>query len=299
MHNTSHFKAHLYVLLATFLIAGSFIASEKLAQVINPFSLTLCRFFFALLILFPFVIFKKSMRATILSTMPRAMVISFFYSLYFMALFESLKSTTVLNTGTLYTLVPLITALLALFIFKERISFKKFLVYIIGLVGTLWVIFKADFESMLYFSLNFGDYIFMLGALSMCCYSISLKLLHKEKDNLFVMVFCTLLGGCIWMFLALLVLDEPFSWHVIQGELLYHMAYLIIGTTIITLFLYQKTTVILGPTKVMSYIYLNPIAVAVLVFVINGQVIDMMVVPGVIISAIATFILQKKSKEIR
>lgn len=292
MNTISPFKAHMYVLLATFLVAGSFIASEKLAQVVNPFSLTLYRFFFSLIILAPFVIFRSSFRAKILSTMPRAMIISFFYSLYFMALFESLKSTTVLNTGTLYTLVPLITAILALFVFKEKIGFKKLLVYIVGLIGTLWVVFKADIGLMLSFSLNSGDYIFMLGALSMCCYSISLKLLYKD-DNPIVLVFCTLIGGSIWMFLATMILNEPLNWNKIEGELFYHMAYLIIGTTIITLFLYQKTTVILGPTKVMSYIYLNPVAVALLAYVVNAQSIQAVMIPGIIISAIATTILQK------
>ncbi|RXJ60333.1 EamA family transporter [Candidatus Marinarcus aquaticus] len=282
----------MYVLLATFLVAGSFIASEKLAQVVNPFSLTLYRFFFSLIILAPFVIFRSSFRAKILSTMPRAMIISLFYSLYFMALFESLKSTTVLNTGTLYTLVPLITAILALFVFKEKIGFKKLLVYIVGLIGTLWVVFKADVALMLSFSLNSGDYIFMLGALSMCCYSISLKLLYRD-DNPIVLVFCTLIGGSIWMFLATMVLNEPLNWDKIEGELFYHMTYLIIGTTILTLFLYQKTTVILGPTKVMSYIYLNPVAVALLAYVVNAQSIQAMVIPGIIISAMATIILQK------
>lgn len=209
-----------------------------------------------------------------------------------MALFESLKSTTVLNTGTLYTLVPLITAILALFVFKEKIGFKKLLVYIVGLIGTLWVVFKADIGLMLSFSLNSGDYIFMLGAVSMCCYCISLKLLYKD-DNPIVLVFCTLIGGSIWMFLATMILNEPLNWDRIEGELFYHMAYLIIGTTIVTLFIYQKTTVILGPTKVMSYIYLNPVAVALLAYVVNAQSIQAVVIPGIIISAMATIILQK------
>lgn len=292
MKSITPFKAHMYVLLATFLVAGSFIASEKLAQAVNPFSLTLYRFFFSLILLSPFVIFRSSFRAKIISTMPRALIISFFYSLYFMALFESLKSTTVLNTGTLYTLVPLITAILALFVFKETIGLKKLLVYLVGLIGTLWVVFKADIDLMLSFTLNSGDYIFMLGALSMCCYSVSLKLLYRD-DNPIVLVFCTLIGGSLWMFLAIMILNEPLNWDKIEGELFYHMAYLIVGTTIVTLFIYQKTTIVLGPTKVMSYIYLNPVAVAVLAYTINVQNIQAVVIPGIIISAMATIILQK------
>lgn len=295
MSKISNLQAHMYVLLATFLVAGSFIASQPLANAINPFSLTLFRFLFSLLILAPFILMQKTLRQKIFSTMPRAMVISFFYSLYFMALFESLKTTTVLNTGTLYTLVPLITAVLAFFVFKEKISFNKFLVYIIGLIGTIWVVFKANIELLLNFSLNSGDYIFLVGALSMCCYSISLKYFYKE-DNIFVLVFCTLLGGCLWLGLAIILLNQPLHWELIRGELLYNMLYLIIGTTIMTLYLYQKTTVILGPTKVMSYIYLNPIAVAVLLYVLKGENIEAIVFVGIVISAASTVILQKNAR---
>ncbi|MFA7084569.1 MAG: DMT family transporter [Arcobacteraceae bacterium] len=295
MTNTSTLQAHLYVLLATFLVAGSFIASQPLANAINPFSLTLFRFLSSLIILAPFILMKKHFREKIISTLPRAMVISFFYSAYFMAFFKSLTITTILNTGTLYTLVPLITAVLAFFVFKEKISFNKFLVYIIGLVGTLWVIFRANIELLINFSLNSGDYIFLLGAFFMCCYSISLKYLYKQ-DSIFVLVFCTLLGGCIWMGLGILVLDLPLHWEKLEGELLYYMIYLIIGTTIMTLYLYQKTTIILGPTKVMSYIYLNPIAVAFLLYILKDEHIEAVVFIGIVISATATIILQKNAR---
>lgn len=296
MTKISNLQAHLYVLLATFLVAGSFIASQPLANAINPFSLTLFRFLFSLLLLAPFILVQKVLREKIMETMPRAMVISFFYSLYFMALFESLKSTTVLNVGTLYTLVPLMTAILAFLVFKEKISFNKFLVYIIGLIGTLWVVFKANIELLLNFSLNSGDYIFIVGALSMCCYSISLKYFYRQ-DNIFVLVFCTLLGGCIWLTIGILLLNQPLHWELIRGDLLYNMMYLIIGTTIMTLYLYQKTTVILGPTKVMSYIYLNPIAVAILLYILNDKDIEFIVFIGIIISTLATIILQKNTRK--
>ncbi len=295
MSKISTLQAHFYVLLATFLVAGSFIASQPLANAINPFSLTLFRFLFSLLILAPFILLQKNLRQKVISTLPRAMIISFFYSIYFMALFEALKTTTVLNTGTLYTLVPLMTAVLAFFVFKEKISLNKFLVYLIGLIGTLWVVFKANMVLLLNFSLNIGDYIFLVGALSMCCYSISLKYFYRQ-DNILVLVFYTLLGGCIWLGLAILLLNQPLHWELIQGELLYNMLYLIIGTTIMTLYLYQKTTVVLGPTKVMSYIYLNPIAVAVLLYILKDENIEAIVFIGIIISTVATVILQKNAR---
>ncbi len=64
-------KAHIFVLLATILVAGSFIASANLSGVIDSISLTLYRFFFALICLFPLVMIKNEYRTKILSTLPR------------------------------------------------------------------------------------------------------------------------------------------------------------------------------------------------------------------------------------
>lgn len=57
---TETLKAHLSVLLATFLVAGSFIASAKLSGVIDSISLTLYRFVLAAIILAPIILIKKS-----------------------------------------------------------------------------------------------------------------------------------------------------------------------------------------------------------------------------------------------
>ena len=63
---TQTLKAHLLVLLATFLVAGSFIASAKLSGVIDSISLTLFRFFVASLFLAPIIFFNKKYREKIL-----------------------------------------------------------------------------------------------------------------------------------------------------------------------------------------------------------------------------------------
>lgn len=285
-------KAHIYVLIATFLVAGSFLASANLAHALNPFSLTLLRFVGSVILLAPFVLYKKERIGILIKSLPKALIISFFYAFYFVAMFEALKTTTVLNTGTIYTLIPLLTAGLAYVILKEKSPVFKIMVYGVGLIGTLWVIFKADIQLLMQFSLNSGDYVYLFAVLSMSLYSIFIKLLYKQEHP-WVFVLATLIGGTFWMALFIIILQEPLQWHKIQGSLILNMLYLIIGTTIITVYLYQKTTVFLGPTKVMSYSYLNPIAVVFLLFVIETQYIQWIVVPGIILSCIATFVLQK------
>ena len=86
--------------------------------------------------------------------MPRAMIMSLFYSLYFIGLFKALETTTALNTGTLFTLVPLITAILCIFFLKEKMSLYQLIVYFIGIIGTSIVVFKGNINLLLNFSLN-------------------------------------------------------------------------------------------------------------------------------------------------
>ena len=287
-------KAHFLVLLATFLVSGSFIASAKLSGIISPISLTLLRFFLAVIFLMPIILFNKNYRNKLFVTLPKAMIISLFYSLYFIAFFKALETTTALNAGTLYTLVPLITAILCVFIFKDKISFYQMILYFIGIIGTCIVIFKGNLELFLSFSLNYGDFIFLFATISMAIYSITLKFFYKKDDELIVTVFATLLGGCLWMFLALQIFDVPMQWEKLQGDLIFYMAYLVIGATLITVYLYQKASIILGPKKLMAYVYLNPAAVAILMYIFEKKVITFSILVGIIISTFATIVLLKQ-----
>ncbi|OCL86216.1 DMT family transporter [Arcobacter porcinus] len=286
-------KAHLYVLLATILIASSFLVSGKLSGIIDPISITMYRFVLATLVLSPIFI-KKEYREKFKSTFKRGLIISFFYSIYFIGMFKALETTTVLNTSTLYTLVPLMTAILCIFFFKDKISFKQLIIYLIAMIGTLIVVFKSNLSLFLHFSLNYGDIIFLIACVSMAFYSIFLKLLHKDGDILLVLVFSTLLGGIIWMFLSMQVLDIALQWDKIEGNLLYLMLYLSIVTTVITLFLYQKASIVLGSKKLMAYTYLSPAMVAVLVYIFDKQTISFGIFIGILISAVATVVILRQ-----
>ena len=287
-------SAHLYVLLATILISGSFLASQKLANVIDPISLTLYRFVLALIFLSPVIIFSKNKLKNVFKILPKAMVVSLVYTLYFIGMLRALENTTVLNTGAIYTLVPLMTAVLCIFFFKEKIALKQLFIYILGIISTCIVVFQADFTLFLTLSLNKGDIIFLIASLSMALYPVFIKLLYSKKDELLVLVFSTLLGGIIWMSLTMQILNIPYNWNKIELNHFYSLLYLVLATTILTLFLYQKATLILGAKKIMAYIYLNPAFVAIIMFLLEGQTISFGVFLGILLSAFATIIILRQ-----
>ncbi|BAK70710.1 DMT family transporter [Aliarcobacter butzleri] len=287
---SKNLNAHFIILLATFLVGGSFIVSQKLSGIIDPISITLLRFVIASLLLAPIVLFNQKYRKKVISTFKRAMIISFFYSIYFIGLFKSLEFTTALNTGTIFTLVPLLTVL----VFKQKISFNQYLIYLIGIIGTCMVIFKGNLELFLSLSLNKGDVIFIFSTFCMALYSISAKYFHKQDDELVVLVFMTLVGGIVWMSLALVLFDVPLNWQEISSKEFLYLGYLTVFATLVTSYLYQKATIVLGPKKVMAYVYLNPGAIAILLFVFEFKSINFWMFLGILISSFATLILLKK-----
>ncbi|MEZ6853036.1 DMT family transporter [Halodesulfovibrio aestuarii] len=287
-------KAHGLILLATFLIAGSFIASANVTGQVHPVSLNLLRFVIASVCSLPTVLLNKQYRRQIPSVFPRSFIISFFYCGYFVCLFAALLTTTVLNTGTLYTLTPFITALLSAVLLKHAIGVKRTLVYMLGAVGTLWVVFKGNIDAIQSLSFNSGDLLFMLGILSMCGYTLALKLLYRQ-DSVTVLTCCTLVGGTIWMAIAMLIFGIPLQWDLLTTGDYASMLYLAIGTTLVTSYLFQKASVTLTPNNVTAYIYLSPACVAVLDYAVNGRMLSNTILFGIFLSVVATFLLQAMS----
>lgn len=293
---SENLKAHTLVFIATILIAFSFIVSGKLSGLIDPISLTLFRFVFAFIVLLPFILLIKVYREKIKQSFFKGLKISLFYSLYFILLFKSLETTSALNTATLFTLVPLVTAVFANFVFHNKLNFLKLFIYIIGMIGTIIVIFDGSMDAIISLSFNKGDILFLFAVLSMAIYSISAKYFYEKDDNALVITLTTLFGGIIWMSLALLIFDIPLEWTKIQGENLWYMLYLSIGATLMTVFLCQKATVTIGPNNVMAYVYFNPAIVAFIMYIFEGQSINIVVSIGILISFFATLFLLKLSK---
>ena len=129
----------------------------------------------------------------------------------------------------------------------------------------------------------------------MCGFTISMKLLYRN-DEMLVLAFCNLVGGAFWMLLTKLTIGFPLDWHEVHGEAFIYMAYLIVAATLGTVYLFQKTTVVLGPDRVNAYIYLNPALIAILLYVVDGVLIPKRIIPAILLSAAVTMLLQARAK---
>lgn len=287
----AYLKYHFLLIVSTVIIACSFISAQILSSAIDPASLTLMRFCVAALLLSPFVIYKKERRLTFIKVLPKGLVISFFYAAFFLIMFKALKTTTALNTGTLYTLVPFLIALVSIVLFRDKIRSGTLLVYFISTVGTLWVISRGDIDVLLHMDLNQGDALFLLGCFSMVGFSVMMKLLYKGEDML-VFVFSMLFSGALWIGASLLIVGQAPDYSNMTLNMSLHMAFLAIFATLLTSWIMQVATVKLSPREVSAYIYLSPAFVAIIVTITTSDALPASVYPGIALSVLATILLQ-------
>ena len=110
MKRTGFAAAHVGMLLWALLIAVSFSAAAQVSQAIDPILLTGLRLLCCALVFLPLLLFKGDTAMTARGLLGHA-VLGLLLALYFGSLFEALRYTSAVNTGTMFTLVPLLTLL--------------------------------------------------------------------------------------------------------------------------------------------------------------------------------------------
>jgi drug/metabolite transporter (DMT)-like permease len=108
MKYTGFAAAHAGMLLWAVLIAASFSAAAQVSQAIDPILLTGLRLLFCALAFLPLLLFKGDSVMTARGLFGHC-VLGLLLAVYFGSLFEALRYTSAVNTGTMFTLVPLLT----------------------------------------------------------------------------------------------------------------------------------------------------------------------------------------------
>ncbi len=285
--------SHVYMIIATLIIAGSFLSTQKLSPLMHPLALTFLRFTISFLAVAPIVLLNSTFRKNILKTFLKSSILGLFYLLCFVGMFKALQTTSTIHTSTIFTLIPLMTAILSIFLFDQKLTLKRFFIYMVGMAGTCIVIFKADARLFLSFSFQEGDGIFFFATLSMSIYTALLKYLKSDGDIPIVIVFNLLLSSCLFLGFLLMILDIHVDILAIRFDDVWYLLYLSIPSTLITLYLYQKASIVISPKNLSAYSYLNPPLVAIIALIFENAQISLGVWVGIALSLVVTFLLAR------
>ncbi len=248
---------HGLMLVAAGLVSTSFTVGKAIAPGMDPATLTLVRFLCAAILFFPYIYKTYGFRLPGRQALMRYTIISGALVGFFWLMFLSLRYTTALNTGVIFTIVPGISGLYSMVLLRERLGRYRLAALALAMCGAVWVIFQGDIGRLINMELNRGDLLFFIGCLLMALYTPLVKLLYRG-ESMAVMTFWILVTGCGWLLLLSGYRLPAVPWTSIKPLIWAGIVYLAIFSTIITFFLTQWSTLYLGPTRVMAYSYLYP-----------------------------------------
>jgi len=288
-------NAHVLMLLTIILAASSFPVGAAITNDLPPVVMMFVRFLLAAILFAPYVFIKNGLSFPSLKKTIHYTILSVPLVVFFWAMFESLRYTSVINTGALYTLVPAITAIFALLINREITNkFRSFGLFV-GTLGALWIVFRGDYGALISLKLNYGDLIFILGCLFLGLYNPLVKKFYSGEP-MEVMTFWVLFLGSSLLLIASAENILIIEWRSIGAHVYGGILYLSLFSTLITFFLLQLCIVKIGATKVAAYGFLTPIFVILISISVGMGSFELSTLPGILLVITAMFIIQQEPK---
>ncbi len=249
--------AHAAMLLFAALIAGSFSFGGMAAQHLEAGPLTLWRYLMTMVVMGVMtfgilrVPFSKPRRVW------RYALLGGLIAVYMLTMFAALEFTSPVQTGAVFTLMPLISAGFALLFIGQKTRPDVLVALVIAALGAIWVIFRADIQAILSFDVGRGELIYFVGVV---CHGAYVPLIRRFGlgENPVAFGFWVVVFTIPWLLPTGAVPLATTDFASLPMTVWATIAYLSIVTTAITFMLLQYASMRLPAPKVLGYGYLTP-----------------------------------------
>ena len=243
------------MLLFSALVAGSFSLGARVADLVDPVAFTALRFWLAAAVI------GAALGATGGLRLPRAPwrhgVLGVLYALYFVLMFEGLKTAPPVSASAVFTLTPLMAAGFGWLLLRQRFSARLAAALLLGALGAIWVIFRADLGALLALEVGRGEAIYLVGCAAHALYTPLVARLNRGEGAAEFSLGVVLAGAALLTALGaprLLATDWTALPPLVWLTLLYVAVFASAGTMV----LLQYAALRLPAAKVMAYTYLVP-----------------------------------------
>ena len=261
-------------------VAGSFALGGLVANQIAPDVLTVLRFWLAAVVLGGVALFTTGLPRAAFHAPWRYVLLGALYAVYFVLMFEGLKTAPPVSAAAVFTMTPLMAAGFGWLILRQRLTGRMAVALLIGAAGAIWVIFRADIAAILRFEIGPGERIYFIGCVAHAIYAPLVRRLNRGETAL-VSSFGTVVAGAllltVWSWRDLLAV----GWAALPAVVWITLAYLTVFATAASFVLLQYASLRLPAAKVMAYTYLVPSWVILWQVALGGAVPVVWVLAGV------------------
>lgn len=285
-----HLAGHLAMLLFSALIAGSFALGVQIANEIDPIALNAVRFWIAAAIVGAIAWRNVGFRKEYAQAPWRYLILSGSLVVYFVLMFEGLKTAPAVSAAAVATLIPVFAAGFGYILLRQMLTRRMALAIFIGAIGAIWVIFRADVAALLAFDIGRGEAIYFVGCVSHALYTPMVRKLNRGEPVL-VYTFGTLVVGAVLITLIGLPAIVATDWSGLRPLVWWTILYVAIFASATTFTLLQFASLRLPSAKVMAYTYLTPSWVMVWNVALGGTVPPGMILLGIGLTIVALVLL--------
>ena len=154
------------------------------------------------------------------------------------------------------SLVPLMAAGFAFLLLRQVLTGRMATALVIGAIGALWVIFRADLSALLAFDVGRGEAIYFLGCVSHAIYTPMVRRLNRGESAV-TFTFGTAIAGGVLLSVYAAPAIAATAWAELPPRVWFTLFYVAFFATAITVVLLQFATLRLPSAKVMAYTYLG------------------------------------------
>lgn len=288
-------RGHLAMLAFSALVAGSFSLGVLAAPHIDPGALSVVRFVLAGVLVGIAAAVTTGIPRTAWAAPWRYLVLGGLLGAYFVLMFEGLKTAPPVSAAAVFTLTPVMAAGFGWLFLRQRMTGRMALALSVGGAGALWVIFRADLQSLAALEIGRGEVIYFVGCVAHAAYAPLVRKLNRGEPAV-VFTFGMMLAGTLLLALYAWPAVLATDWSALPGIVWVTLVYVAVAASALTFVLLQYATLRLPAAKVMAYTYLVPSWVALWEFVLHGAVSPGLVLLGVAATVLALGLLLKEQE---
>ena len=254
-------KTYLKLLFAMLVWGGTFTSARLLGSELDPAVSAFLRFLLASSVLLALLYFKEggfprvSKKQLLLLLGMGLTGVTAYNLLFFYGLVHAEAGRGSLITAT----NPLLTALGAAFIFKERFTVIRVIGFLLCISGAILIITKGDFASLLETGIGVGELAFIGCALSWAIYTLIGRFMSNQLSSLAVIAYASCIGTVVLFFVALNSdLFTAIEYLTMNAGL--NLLYLSLLATVIGFVWFQDGVRDLGAAKAAVFIYFMPVS---------------------------------------
>jgi drug/metabolite transporter (DMT)-like permease len=269
--NKTHQLAYLLLTLMAFFLACNHIVGRFVHTEIPPIGLSFWRWFFAAVILFPFIIRgKRTFHHIFVHNMGKLLLLGTLIVGATTLILVALNTSTAINISIINSSQPVLTIIFTRFFLKKKLAAIQLTGILLSCLGVLVMISKGQLNIIMSLQFNQGDLIALLAMCGFAGYAINIYRIPEEL-NVMESLFGIIISGCI-ILLPFYLLESVFYKPVpLSLTTLWAIPVLALLVSVFSMLFWNFGNRIVGTARATVFINLIPVFGIILATTLLGE----------------------------